>query len=108
MIGLFKPRVALKNFQFEAPAADEDKKLVDNLMRIYGVRNLSMGTTGLIIAYFGDRKSLAWMFITGSIVAIVDGFVSKAQIGRGEWNHWGFVSISLGLGSALLGAFDRT
>ena len=91
----------------KTPVSEQDKKLVDNLMRIYGVRNVGVGLAIGITAYLGDVWSLAWIIISCSTMAIVDGIVSKDQIGRGEWIHWGFFIVSIGLGSALLGIFDN-
>jgi hypothetical protein len=102
-----RPQTALEILQFPAPIGPADQKLVDNMMRVYGARNISMGLAQGITAYFGHAKAVAWILIANSITAIVDGFVSKDQIGGGEWNHWGFLSVSFGLASLLLGAFDR-
>jgi Domain of unknown function (DUF4267) len=113
MVGLgvnaiFRPQTALELLQFPKAATPADQKLVDSLMRIYGARNIAMSLGQGITAYFGHTKALAWILLGNSIVAIVDGFISKDQIGRGEWNHWGFIPVSVGLGSALLGVFDRS
>jgi hypothetical protein len=104
---ILRPQTALKLLEFPTPAASSDQKLVNNLMRIYGARNIAMGLSTAITAYLGHTTALGCIFFGNSIVAVVDGFVSRDQIGRGEWNHWGFLSISFGLGSALLGVFDR-
>ena len=52
---------------------------------------------------FGDRKTLGWIMVAGSGVAFADGFIVKAQIGKGEWNHWGYAPVLTVVGSLLLG-----
>jgi hypothetical protein len=106
---ILRPRSALEDtFKFPAPTAPSDQKLVDNLMRIYGGRNIAMALASGIATYFGHTKALGWILIGMSVPATVDGFVSRDQIGSGQWSHWYFTAVSLCLGSALLGVFDRT
>ncbi|KAF8957604.1 hypothetical protein BDZ97DRAFT_1597410, partial [Flammula alnicola] len=100
------PRHALKFFEFEAPASASDKKLIDGLMVIYGARDIFMGLAIYSTTYFGDRKSLGWILIAGSGVAFVDGAVCRAQVGKGEWNHWSYAPILTAVGSVLLGVLD--
>lgn len=103
---IIRPGNALKFFEFEAPASILDKKLVDNLMVIYGARDIFMGLAIYSAAYFGDRKTLGWILLAGSGVAFVDGGVCWAQ-GKGEWNHWGYAPMLTAVGSMLLGILDR-
>ncbi len=105
--GILRPRNALEFFEFEAPASASDQKLVDNLMVLYGARDLFMGLAMYSAAYFGDRKTLGWILIAGSGVAVVDGAVCRAQIGKGEWNHWKYAPVLAAVGSVLLGVLDR-
>ena len=104
---MLRPRNALEIFEFEAPASIADKKLVDNLMVIYGARDVFMGLAIYSAEYFGNRKTLGWILIAGSGVAFVDGAVCRAQIGRGEWNHWGYAPALAVVGSVLVGVLDR-
>ncbi|KAL8743377.1 MAG: hypothetical protein Q9190_004257 [Brigantiaea leucoxantha] len=103
---IMRPQNALEFFEFEPPASASGQKLVDNLMVIYGVRDIFMGVAMYSAAYFGDRKTLGWIVIAGSGVAFADGAVCWAQ-GKGEWNHWGYAPILTAVGSLLLGALDR-
>ncbi|EGN97306.1 hypothetical protein SERLA73DRAFT_139472 [Serpula lacrymans var. lacrymans S7.3] len=105
--GILRPRNAIEFFEFEAPASAVDKKLVDNLMVLYGARDVFMGLAIYAAAYFGDRKTLGCILIAGSGVALVDGAVCKAQVGKGEWNHWNYAPVLATVGSLLLGALDR-
>jgi hypothetical protein len=103
---ILRPLNALEFFEFEAPASASDKKLVDNLMVIYGARDIFMGLAIYSTAYFGNRKALGWILIAASAVAFVDGAVCRAQ-GKGEWNHWGYAPMLTAVGSVLLGVLDR-
>jgi len=104
---ILRPRKALEFFEFEAPASASDKKVVDGLMVIYGARDIFMGLAIYSTAYFGDRESLGWILIAGGGVAFVDGAVCRAQVGKGEWNHWSYAPILMAVGSVLLGVLDR-
>ncbi len=66
-----------------------------------------MGVAVLAAAYLGDRRTLGWMLIAGAGVAFADGAVCKAQVGKGEWNHWGYAPVVAVVGSVLLGVLDR-
>ena len=94
-------------FEWVPPASASAKTLVNNLVVIYGVRDVYMGIVIYIAAYFGDSKTLGWIVIASSCVAFADGAICWIQQGKGQWNHWGYVLMLIGLGSLLLGAFDR-
>ena len=106
--GLLRPRSALSVFEFDPPASASDQKLVDNLMILYAARDVFMALAIYAAAYFGTRKTLGWILIAGSGVAFVDGAVCRAQIGRGEWNHWGYAPMLTVVGTLLLGALDSS
>lgn len=55
---------------------------------------------------FGTRKSLGLVLIAGGCVAGVDGWICKSYMGKGEWNHWGYGSMMVMVGSVLLGVAD--
>lgn len=103
---MLRPGNALEFFEFEPPASASDRKLVDSLMIIYGARDLFMGLAIHSAAYFGDRKALGWILIAGSGVAFVDGAVCRAQVGKGEWNHWSYAPVLTVVGGLLLGVLD--
>ena len=103
---ILRPDNALTFFEWEAPTAASDKSLVDNLMVIYGVRDIFMGLAMYSAAYFGNRKALGLILIAGSGVAFADGVVCWNQ-GKGEWNHWGYAPMLTVVGSLLLGILDR-
>lgn len=66
---MIRPENALTFFEFEAPTSVSDRKLTDNLMIIYGVRDIFMGVAIYAAAFFGDRRTLGWILIAGSGVA---------------------------------------
>ena len=66
-----------------------------------------MGLAIYSTAYFGSRKSLGWILVARSEVAVVDGAVCRKQIGSGEWNRWGYAPALTVLGGLLLGGLDR-
>ncbi len=101
--GITRPENALEFFEFEPPASAADKKLVDGLMIVYGARDVLMGLAIYSAAYFGDRKTLGCILIAASGMAFVDGAVCRTQVGRGEWNHWGYAPVMAAVGIASLG-----
>ena len=103
---ILRPDNALTFFEWEAPTAASDKILVENLMVVYGVRDIFMGLAMYATAYFGSRKALGWVLIAGSGVAFADGVVCWNQ-GKGEWNHWGYAPMLTVVGGLLLGLLDR-
>jgi hypothetical protein len=97
---ILRPENALTFFEWEPPTSASAKTLV------YGVRDIFMGVVIHIAAYFGDRKALGWILIASSGVAFADGVICWNQ-GKGEWNHWSYAPMLVGLGSLLLGTLDR-
>ena len=102
---ILRPENALTFYEWEAPTAASAKNLVNNLMIIYGVRDIFMGLAMYSVAYFGNRKALGWMLIAASGVAFADGAVCWNQ-GKGEWSHWGYAPMLTVVGSLLLGILD--
>jgi hypothetical protein len=105
---ILRPENALEFFEFQELASTADKKLLDGLMIVYGVRDIFMGLAIYSTAYFGNRKALGWILIAGSGVAFVDGLVCKTQVGKGEWNHWGYAPMLTAVGGLLIGALNGT
>jgi hypothetical protein len=102
---IFRPRVALNLLEFTPPRDREGQKLVDNLMRFYGGRDVAIGMPLLLAWYFEDRKMLGWLLIMGAFTASVDAWATRLQNGKREWNHLPFAVIGLALGGGLLGWF---
>lgn len=103
---ILRPDHALTFFEWEAPTSPSAKKLVRNLLLIYGVRDIFMGVVINIAAYFGDRKTLGWTLIASAGCAFADGLICWNE-GKGHWNHWGYVPMLIANGCLLLGILDR-
>ena len=102
-----QPSSSIPFFELDAPTSASDQKIADALTLLYAVRDIFMGVSIYAATYFGNRKSLGWILIAASGVAYADGFIVKTQIGKGEWNHWGYAPMLTVVGSLLLGALDR-
>ena len=119
---IFRPANGLSFFEFPhaAPitaasskeakaAAQQDAKVIDALMAIYGVRDIFMGVAIYAATYFSsanDRSVLGYILIATSAVAFADGVICAAHKTGAEWNHWGYAPIIAGVGATLLGVFD--
>lgn len=106
LTALVAPAAGLGLFDIAVPASQSEAKLPLNLMRLFGIRDIYLGTTTVAAWYFGDRRMLGVCCLLGGAVVTVDGIVQKAQTGAGEWKHWGFMPVMTGLGLALVGALD--
>lgn len=101
-----RPRGALGLLQFPAPKDPEAQKLADNLMRIYGGRDLAVGLATLVVWRFAGRRALGWLMVSQMVMPFADGWAARLQIGKGaEWMHLPFAAVGLGLGGGLLGLF---
>ncbi|KAF9269523.1 hypothetical protein L218DRAFT_953137 [Marasmius fiardii PR-910] len=100
---VIRPDHALTFFEFKPPVGATDKKLVDSLMAVYGVRDIFMGAVMYVAALVGDRKTLGWTLVLGSAVAFADGLICFMAENGGEWNHWGYAPMLSIVGALLLG-----
>lgn len=103
---MLRPRAGFEIFEFEYPKAPKDQKLIDNLMIIYGIRDVFMGVSILAAYYFGAREVLGYSLIAGSVVAFVDGVANRAVLGHGQGKHWSYAPMLTIVGGILLGAVD--
>ncbi|KAI9925769.1 hypothetical protein ASPWEDRAFT_52659 [Aspergillus wentii DTO 134E9] len=101
---ILRPSSALSFFEFDYPTTLAEKTLIDNMLIIYGARDVLMGLAAYITAYY-DGRALGWTLLAISGVAYVDGFVCWRN-GGGEWNHWGYAPVVSVAGVGLLGCFD--
>ncbi|GAA5906796.1 hypothetical protein JCM6882_006832 [Rhodosporidiobolus microsporus] len=98
------PAHALSVFHFDLPSptlSPSDHQLVVSLLRVYGARDIFMGVVTFATAYYGSRKALGWVMLSGAAVAAVDGAVCWRANG-GEWTHWGFVPVLGSAGAVLM------
>ncbi|KAF4445539.1 hypothetical protein F53441_10736 [Fusarium austroafricanum] len=94
---LTRPEATLESFQYTVPKDPEARSLVSGLARIYGSRNVVISFLLFNISLSGNRKLMSYGFLGAIGMALTDGFVAKAVIGDGQWQHWGFVPIVVGL-----------
>lgn len=74
-------------FEFTYPTLPAEKKLIDNLMMVYGARDVFMGFAMYAAAYFGNRKILGSLVLGLGAVAFLDGFICF-QRGKGDMHRW--------------------
>ncbi|SPO06360.1 related to integral membrane protein [Cephalotrichum gorgonifer] len=98
---ILQPSNTLTFFELSAPTAPADRQIVDALLAVYGVRDIFMGAAIYAAAYFGSRKALGWIVISGSAVAFADGAVCQVYAGNGAWNHWGYAPVLTVVGGLL-------
>lgn len=75
-------------------------------MQLYGIRNVALGCSIFAVWWSGDSRTLGFVVLADSFVALADGFVQKSVCGEGEWRHWSFLPVGWGLAGALMGLFD--
>ena len=101
--GMFRPDAHLRALYFPAHSDPTAHKLSHALMRIWAIRNLSISFLLSIVWSVGDEKLMGTAMGAGLAICITDGFVSRALIGGGEGQHWGFAPVLAGMMSGLLG-----
>lgn len=102
--GVLRPAGALSLLGFPVPQEPKEQKLSLSLLRMYAVRQATLGLTGLALWWAGEHRLMGVLMLVNAPVAIVDGFVSRWQTGGGEWGHWGFMPLGIVLTAGLLGA----
>jgi len=103
------------------PKGDEEKRTVRTLLHFYAARNGFMGV-GIIIAALAStsisnansafdpataKAILGASMVLAGGVAFGDGLACKVNVGKGEWDHWGYAPVLIAIGAGLLGWMDR-
>ena len=89
--GLFRPDAHLEALGFpQQPTNPQAQKLNYALMRIWGIRNITVSSLLAVIWYTGDANLMGRALCAVMGIPIVDGFVSRGLIGGGETQHWSF------------------
>lgn len=104
--GMIRPEAHLAALQFPVPVEPQAKKLSYALMRIWGVRNIAVGSLLSLIWRTGDERMLATGLAAGVALATTDGFVSRMLTGGGATQHWIVPPILAVIMSGLYGWFD--
>ncbi|KAK5114526.1 hypothetical protein LTR62_002461 [Meristemomyces frigidus] len=103
---LLRPSLGLQIWHFTSPTTPKDTQLVLSLFRLFAIREFFLGTTILTCWVLGKPEVMGWLLLGVMPVVAVDGIVQTAQTGGGEWRHWGFVPVLVGLGMGLLGGWE--
>ena len=88
--GMLRPEAHLSSLLLPLHTEPEARKLDYALMRIWGIRNISVGFLLVLIWTLGDERIMGTALCAGLAVSLTDGFVSRALIGGGELQHWSF------------------
>lgn len=91
----------------QTPSTEKEYKVIKTLLHFYAARNAFMGLGIYVAAYAGERSVLGALVVLGGGVAFADGLACKVDTGRGEWDHWGYAPVLVGVGLGLLGVMDR-
>lgn len=102
---ILRPAHALTFFELAPPKAPADRRVVDSLMAVYGVRDVFIGAAVFASGLNGHTSTLGWLLVALGAVAFADGLVCRAH-GKGEWNHWGYAPMVTATGALLLGVLD--
>ncbi|KUJ12750.1 uncharacterized protein LY89DRAFT_191880 [Mollisia scopiformis] len=103
---ILNPMSELSFFELQGLAATADPILIECLMIAFGAKLIGAALAVFATAFFGSRKALGCVLIAGGGVAGVDGWICKSYMGTGEWNHWGYGSMMVILGTVLMGILD--
>ncbi|CAF3476135.1 hypothetical protein FGSG_01756 [Fusarium graminearum PH-1] len=101
----FRPNSHLKALEFPIPKDPEAKKFSRALMRIWGIRNISVGLLIALIWSTGDETLMAKALSLTIALPVTDGFVSRILIGGGETQHWVFPPLLAVISAGLFGWF---
>ncbi|KAL2809152.1 hypothetical protein BJX63DRAFT_406708 [Aspergillus granulosus] len=103
---LFRPAHALSFFELDYPTTAAEQSIINNLMYVYGARDIFMGLSCYIAGCLGNNKTLGWTMLGIAGIAWADGAICWAN-GHGQWNHWSYAPQITIVGAMLLGVFDR-
>jgi hypothetical protein len=100
-----RPNDHLQRLEFPIPTEPLAKKFSLALMKIWGIRNITVGVLISIIWTTGDETLMAKALSAALAMPITDGFVSQIIIGGGETQHWVFPPLLVVMAAGLLGYF---
>ncbi|CEF73941.1 unnamed protein product [Fusarium graminearum] len=83
----FRPNSHLKALEFPIPKDPEAKKFSRALMRIWGIRNISVGLLIALIWSTGDETLMAKALSLTIALPVTDGFVSRILIGGVQYRQ---------------------
>lgn len=64
-----------------------------------------MGLAIGIVAFAGGPRTLGWVLLAASGVAVADGWAVSGMGDAGEWSHWGYAPVvaAVGVGALVVG-----
>ncbi|KAF4957455.1 hypothetical protein FGADI_3091 [Fusarium gaditjirri] len=101
----FRPNDHLQRLEFPVPTEPLAKKFSLALMRIWGIRNITVGLLISLIWKTGDEILMAKALSATLAMPVTDGFVSRIIIGGGETQHWVFPPLLAVMSAGLFGYF---
>lgn len=104
--GMLRPDNHLQALGFPLHSEPKAQKLNHALMRIWGIRNISVGFLLTMIWSTGNEQLMARCLGAMLAIPLTDGFVSRALIGGGEFQHWIFLPTVTFLIAGLTGWFS--
>ncbi|KAI7272070.1 hypothetical protein KC345_g7139 [Hortaea werneckii] len=93
------------SFAAAASAAKySDDAVVQAFILLYAIRDIFIAAALYAAAFLDvtDGKLLGMILIFGGCTAVGDGVICKTVIGFGEWDHFGYAPMLLGLGGYVL------
>lgn len=110
---VLRPSSALEMLGFKSSSSSsstpqspnhEETRVALAVTQMYGARQISLGlATIAVFSVTDDPVVLGAVMLAGIPIAVIDGFVSKALTGKGQWGHWVAVPVSLVFGLGLFG-----
>lgn len=100
---MFRPAAHLQNLGFPAHVTAPGDKLSLALMRIWGVRNIAIGSIVALTWWHGHAGLMAQVLGVAILLPVTDGFVSRGLIGGGEGQHWAVPPVMIAIIAGLVG-----
>jgi hypothetical protein len=105
-LSILNPSIAMNGWKFPASTDPTAQKTMIDLIRLWASREAFMGGSIVLAWWFGQRRILGALTLMGVPVVVLDGLVQRNVTGSGgEWFHWPFVPVMLGVGAGLVGWF---
>jgi hypothetical protein len=104
MTYMLYPRTGYALYGFiSGPTTPADWSTMERIMVLYGAKDVFMAVAIFASTWFGTRRSAGCVLVAAGVCAGVDGYVVGQEAGMGEWNHWGYGSVMVGLGIVMMG-----
>jgi hypothetical protein len=101
---MFYPRTGYSLYGFSsAPSNASEWARMENLMVLFGAKDMFLATAIFASTWFGTRKSAGIILTAVGGCAGVDGWVVRQEGGTNGWNHWGYGCVTGVLGAVMMG-----